>query len=475
MSDRPRKISLAQWSRRYATLRAAGLREPDYGGPLARHVADGDRRLRKLKMDNSAAALRLWNFLLSEEDRLRQSLADGKRLVGTMKDLGTVPVMAYALENLVAFYPDGAWWLPCLLEGDPCLLETADSLGIDDSFCPVRAMLGAFVRGDRFPIPGLLTCSVGATCDDFSAIAQRLESLGFPIFWWEMPHRRRPEAAEGDSPIFAGAKIGTVPGETAVELPGGFCAPAEQVALVQSELERVCRALESYAGRPLTDEKLSAGIARANRVRRRLADLRHNVFTANPCPMPALEMLVTEMLAIHFCSDQSETLSVLDELQQEVGRRVAAGVGVLPPDAARVFWVNPVADLRVMNLLEDAGGRICGTDYMFCHALDPIPTDVPPLEALARTALADPMVGSPVERAERIIADVRRFGAQGVVISRIPGASHCAIEGTIIREVVSRAIDIPVVEIETPPIVDAMEPTLRTRLEALVETVRKHP
>ncbi len=30
----------------------------------------------------------------------------------------------------------------------------------------------------------------------------------------------------------------------------------------------------------------------------------------------------------------------------------------------------------------------------------------------------------------------------------------------------------PVVEIEVPPVTDALEPTLRTRLEALVETVR---
>ena len=90
----------------------------------------------------------------------------------------------------------------------------------------------------------------------------------------------------------------------------------------------------------------------------------------------------------------------------------------------RAFWVNPVADLRVMNLLEDAGGRVCGTDDMFCHARHEIPTDLPPLEALSRMALADPMVGSPVDRGRRIAADARRFGAQGVVVSRIPGASH---------------------------------------------------
>jgi benzoyl-CoA reductase/2-hydroxyglutaryl-CoA dehydratase subunit BcrC/BadD/HgdB len=455
VNDHPQRITLDQWDDRYAELRSAGLAERDYGGPLRRHACDGDVRLLKLRMDNSAAALRLWNFLLSEEDRLHRSAADGRKLVGTMKDLGTVPVMVYSFDNLAAFYPDGAWWLPCLLENGEGLLEIADSLGIDDSFCPVRALLGAFVARNRFPIPGLLTCSVGATCDDFSAIAQRLESLGFPILWWEIPQRRPPEADE-----------------EAVELPGGFRAPAAQVALVKAELGRVREALETYAEQSLDDRQLAEGIARANRARHLLGELRTLCFTAERCPLPALEMLVAEMLAIHFCSDHNETLGVLAELVAEVRRRVDARAGVLPVDAVRLFWVNPVADLRVMNMLEDLGGRLCGADNMFCHALDPIPTDLPPLEALARMALADPMVGSAVERAERICAEIRRFAARGVVISRIPGASHCAMEGTIIGEVIRSRLDIPVMEMEVPPVVDAMEPTLRTRLEALIETVR---
>ena len=158
-------------------------------------------------------------------------------------------------------------------------------------------------------------------------------------------------------------------------------------------------------GRPSAIERLAAGIGRANRVRSVLADLRELAYTARRCPMPALEMLIAEMLAIHFCSDQAEALLVLEELRAEVRTRVRAGEGPLAESAVRVFWVNPVADLRVMNLLEDAGGRICGTEYLFCHALDPIPEDLPPMEALARMALADPMVGSPVDRAR---ADRRR-------------------------------------------------------------------
>jgi benzoyl-CoA reductase/2-hydroxyglutaryl-CoA dehydratase subunit BcrC/BadD/HgdB len=397
----------------------------------------------------------LWNFLLTEEDRLRQSRAEGKRIIGTMKDLGTVPVMAYSFDNVVAFYPDGAWWIPCVMELSAGLLEIADSLGIGESFCPVRAMLGAFVTEAHFPIPDMLICSVGATCDDFSAVAQRLENMGHPILWWEMPHRRQPEA-----------------GEHAVTLPGGFSAPRCQVTFVRSELERIKIALEELTDQQLNEERLSEGIRKANEVRRCLSELRHLTFTAEHCPMSALEMLIAEMLAIHFCSDRQETIAVLTELLVEVKARVQAGVGVLDVDAARIFWVNPVADLQVMNLLEDCGGRICGTEYLFSHALDEIPEDLPPLEALARMALADPMAGSSGDRAERICADIKVFGAEAVMISRIPGASHCALEGWVIAEIVRERFDIPVVEIEVPPLIDSMQPTLCTRLEALIETVK---
>ena len=456
MTDQPKQITLAQWDARYDTLRSAGLEEPSYGGKLSRHIADGDYRLQKLKFDNSLAALRLWNFLLTEEDRLAQARTNGKKLVGVMKDLGTTAVMAYSFDNVVAFYPDGAWWIPCVLALSAGLLDIADSLGIDESFCPVRAMLGAFVTGNHFPIPDSLTCSVGATCDDFSAIAQRVEALGHPITWWEIPHRRKPED-----------------NEQTVNLPGGFVAPQCQIDFVKSQLQIVRQSLETLTSQKLDNEKLTRGIARANLVRKHLAQLRQLVFTAKLCPMPALEMLIAEMFAIHFCSDLEETIEILANLITEVERRIELNHGIGNPDAARVFWVNPVADLHVMNLLEDCAARICGTEYLFSHALDPIPTDIEPMEALAQMALADPMAGSALDRAKRIAGDIVKFGAEAVIVSRIPGASHCALEGRIIAEHIQNKLAISVIEIEVPPVTDSMQPAIRTRIEALVETVQQ--
>jgi len=454
--DLPAQISLHDWEAQYARLRQQGLVEPSYGGPLQRHFTAGrDLRLQSLWFDNSAASLRLWNFLLTEEDRLREARAVGNKLVGVMKDLGTTPIIAYSVPNLVAFYPDGAWWIPCVMEMGDGLLHIADRLGIDESFCPVRAMLGAFLNEAHFPRPDLLLCSVGATCDDFSAIAQRLNGLGFPILWWEIPHRRHPDKNE---PV--------------IELAHGRQLPMTQVQFVTREFERLCRALSELAGHEITDIDLKNSIQHSNRMRALLGELRHLIFTAPRCPLPALELLIAEMMAIHYCSDANEVILVMEDLLNTVRHRSTQGLGFLSPDAARLYWVNPVADLRVMNLVERCGGRICGTDNMFTHALDPIPSHLPPLEALACMALSDPMVGSSQDRAERICQEMRQWNCEGLVVSRIPGASHCAWESGVIAKRVNDELGLPVLEVEIPPLSDAMSASMQSRLEALVETIQ---
>ena len=157
-----------------------GLREPDYGGPLRRHVEDGDVRLLKLRLDNSAASLAVVELLALGRGSLaplRRRGQEARRHDEGSRHRAGHGVLAGQSGGLLSRWRMVAA-MPCWRAAAE-LLEIADSLGIDDSFCPVRAMLGAFVSRERFPIPGLLTCSVGATCDDFSAIAQRLGIAGF--------------------------------------------------------------------------------------------------------------------------------------------------------------------------------------------------------------------------------------------------------------------------------------------------------
>ena len=102
------------------------------------------------------------------------------------------------------------------------------------------------------------------------------------------------------------------------------------------------------------------------------------------------------------------------------------------------------------------------------------------MEALARIALSDPMVGPAAERARRICTEICAFGSEAAVISRIPGASHCAMEGAIIADIINTELAIPVLEIEVPSLTDSVATSLGTRIRALVETClsrreQKHP
>ena len=106
-------------------------------------------------------------------------------------------------------------------------------------------------------------------------------------------------------------------------------------------MQRVGLALGNLAGIPLDEAQLAAGIRVANQARRLLQTLRQAVYTAPAAPLPALEMLVAEMLAIHFCSDRQETIAVLDGLLHEVQARLRRNEFVVGAEAVRDFLGEP--------------------------------------------------------------------------------------------------------------------------------------
>jgi hypothetical protein len=59
-----------------------------------------------------------------------------------------------------------------------------------------------------------------------------------------------------------------------------------------------------------------------------------------------------------------------------------------------------------------------------------------------------------------------------VIISGIPGASHIATEGLVIRQEVTRALGLPVLEIVVPPVSDASSGQLAARFEGFFEIIR---
>jgi benzoyl-CoA reductase/2-hydroxyglutaryl-CoA dehydratase subunit BcrC/BadD/HgdB len=418
----------------------------------------GDTLLRRLRFDNSFAALRLWAFIFSEKDRLFLAKEKGWKIFAAMKDLGSVPVLSYAVPESLTFYADELWWAPCFSE-EPHLLEEAGKLGAGEELCFVRAALGAMVTLDYFPPPDLCIASVGPVCDDFSAVMQLIEGLGFPVHWWEMAARFDP------SPALATERFLRTP-------YGGSPYQSSALGFVTSQLRGVVKKLEEVSGREITEQMLRQNLARFNGIRGRVSELRNLVYGAKRPPLPGLEMLLTEFIAIHACSEPEESVAVLDDLLDTVRRRLDAGVSPLSEDPIRVFWATPPTDAALVTLLEDLGGCIAGTEYLISHSFNPLSTDRHPLEAVAESALDDPMIGSNRFRAGRIVEGAKRFGAEGVIVSGISGASHCPFDESAITRAVAKELDIPVLSFDVPYSPGRLSEQVVSRMQSFMDLLR---
>jgi benzoyl-CoA reductase/2-hydroxyglutaryl-CoA dehydratase subunit BcrC/BadD/HgdB len=398
----------------------------------------GMRHLRRLKFDNSLAALRMWGFVQNETERLFRARQTGRRVVATMGDLGAVPIIVNSFPGCVAFYPDCIWWTPFVMESR-VLFDAAADLGIGDSACFSRAALGAFAKHSYFPDPELVIASTGATCDDYSGVEQLAADVATDVLWVEAPVRNEPGRTETSAPMLV------------------------------KEYERVVERMERLTGHGITGEKLREGVRRANRVRRLVARLRELAF--REAALPALEMMVVEFGSLHYYSDQDEWTAVLEHLLATAEERAARGERVLPADALRVVWVTPPADPLLLTCVEDSGARIVGTEYVINQALEIVDESRPPLAAIADSFLAASLTGSSRARAQSAIEQARRYDAEGVIISGIFGGSHCSMESRLIAGYVKDALDLPVLEFDVTSPSNEVSRQLRTRIAAFLEVL----
>jgi len=399
----------------------------------------GARHLRRLKFDNSLAALRMWGFVQNETERLFRARQTGGRVIATMSDLGAMPVIVDSFPGCVAFYPDCIWWTPFVMESR-VLFDAAAELGIGDATCFSRAALGAFAKHSYFPDPDLVVASTGASCDDYSGVEQLAERFAREMLWVEMPTRC------GMGPI----------------------GPMRHMLV--KEYERVVDTMTKLTGHRLDEDELRVGIRRANAVRKNVARLRELAYGSGV--LPALEMMVVEFGNLHYYSDISEWAAVLEHLLATAEERAANGQRVLNKDALRVVWVTPPADPLLLSYIEDAGARLVGTEYVINQALEVIDESKPPLEAIAESFMAASLIGTSRQRAASVIRQVRERHAEGVIISGVLGGSHCAMETRLISDIVKQELDLPVLEFDVAPPSNEIGRQLQTRIDAFLEVLR---
>ena len=441
------KISVMDWHRRMSRVpddfrrQCRSLRNLIPGGveylfSQYEYSCRGDLLLRRLKFDSSLEALRLWAFLFSEKDRLFLARERGWKIIAAMKDLGQVPVLTYAFPRTLTFYADELWWAPCFAE-ETHLLDRAAELGAGEELCFVRAALGAMTTLDYFPPPDLCIAGVGACCDDFSAIMQLIEGLGYPVHWWEMvghcsPGRAGPSDGNWSSWSVSGRR------EKAVDF-------------LQEQLESVVRRMEILSGVDMTEDALRRNLKHFNIIRKQVRDLREIVYKARRPPIPGLEMFLAEFVAIHACSEPEESVNVLQGLLDLASHRLERGISPLGDrDPLRVYWVTPPTDASLVTLLEDMGGCIAGTDYLISHSFEDLSEKKNPVRAVAEGCLDDRMTGTQQERAARIVEEAGGNGAEGVIISGISGASHCPWDEQAVKQTVQKELGIPVLSFDVP-------------------------
>lgn len=402
----------------------------------------GARHLKRLRFDNSLAALRMWGFVQNETERLFRARQTGHRVIATMGDLGAVPVIVNSFPDCVAFYPDCIWWTPFAMESR-VLFDAAAELGVGDATCYSRAALGAFSKHSYFPDPDLVIASTGASCDDYSGVEQLAERFAQHVLWVEEPMR---------------CGMG----------PTGPTGPTGHMLV--KEYERVVDTMTKLTGHKLTEDELRAGIRRTNAVRKVVARLRELAYGSGV--LPALEMMVVEFGNLHYYSDISEWTAVLEHLLATAEERAARGERVLSDDSLRVVWVTPPADPLLLTYVEDAGARVVGTEYVINQALEVIDETEPGLEAIAESFMAASLIGTSRDRAASVIRQARERRAEGVIISGILGGSHCAMETRLISDIVKQELDLPVLEFDVAPPAKEIGRQLQTRIDAFLEVLR---
>jgi benzoyl-CoA reductase/2-hydroxyglutaryl-CoA dehydratase subunit BcrC/BadD/HgdB len=419
----------------------------------------GDTLLSRLKFDSGLPSLRLWSFLFSEKNRLFFAKEKGWKIFAAMKDLGQIPIITYSVPETLTFYADELWWAPCFAE-DPRLLDIASNLGATDELCYVRAALGAYKSLDYFPQPDVSFAGVGSCCDDFSSVMQLIEWQGNPIHWWEIPTRYN-NSPHLKHHTFKRTSFGNSDYQV------------NAVSLLVRQYESIVKKLEEITGKSISQDDLRGSIRQFNTLRSKISKLRELVYSQKRPPLPGLEMLLAEFIALHYCSEPIESLNVIDDLLRMVYERVEKDESpLMASHPIRIFWVSPPTDNAIMTLVEDLGGCIAGTEYMISHAFFQLDENKPPLEAIAENYMDDSMLGSCEFRVKRIISEAKKYGAEGVICTGIFGASHCAYEMKVIAKAVEQQLTIPVLSFDVPFSPNKLNQQVVNRVESFMEVLK---
>ena len=528
LESSPRQIDFRQWHKLFREVPGDLIETtryfrdiPDvewsqYLFPPSTHAVYGNRLLRKLKFDNSLAALRLWGFVMSEGERLYRAKQAGKKVIAVMGDLGAVTPLVYSFPNTIAFYPDCLWWTPFMMESKVLFTEAA-KFGLGEDCCFVRAALGAFSKKAYFPNSDLCVGTVGATCDDMNAVMSEVEHLGHNIHYFELPYRNEQpkdrERLKGfltDQYAKLCEKLELVTGEkfspdrfaetvskvnrlrgAIADLKGMLGCDADSPPFIpphkwggESDDVPPFKSDVSRCHTPSCDSNSNESTGRRGRLPARIGNSLDSHLRGNDKPsragrrprlpenaMGAIEMLNVEFAPLSYYGDLDECIEVIEDVRDTVKSRQSRGVGYSGQDV-RLVWVTPSADPQLMNYIESLGGMIVGSEYLINQTTPQLLKDVDPFESLTEAHLSGSLMGSMSYRTQLVLEQIEKSAAEGVIISGVFGSSHCPYETTpIIKAVRRKGIPVLAFDVASPGKI-MMQSQIYNRMEAFMESLK---
>lgn len=259
-------------------------------------------------------------------------------------------------------------------------------------------------------------------------------------------------------------------------VPRNFVLP-EGKEYFRRELENFTASLEEFAGRKLSVERLRESIALLDAIRGAVRRL--NAIQARSDVISWRQ--VFEVTQAAFFLDRGKYLALLESLLDELeSARLRGKQSVDGEHRPRIFVsgsIIPVGDTKLIDVVEEVGGRIVGDDL--CTGARPfkgLAVKEPTVAGVADAYLSRvPCASLPNlsldgdRRIENLLESIRDSGAQGVVYHSLRYCDPFTFKAPETKRVLGP--DIPFVEIHTEYATSDVE-GIRTRLEAFIEVLR---
>lgn len=248
--------------------------------------------------------------------------------------------------------------------------------------------------------------------------------------------------------------------------------------LWKAEILRFKDKIEEVTGKTITAEKLKAAIKLVNDRRRVLQRLNH-LRAAVPTPISGRDVILANQIS--FYDDPVRFTAKMNELCDELEKRVKAGEGIVPKETPRLLLSGcpmAVPNWKVPYVIESSGAVVVGEESCIGtrNTRDLVDESAQTLEAMIE-ALVDRYMKIDCacftpnnERLDHIVEMAKDLKVKGVIHYALSFCQPYAMEAYKVEKALQKA-QIPMLPIETDYSMEDVE-QLKTRVEAFVEMVR---